>query len=52
MLDPIAFAHWIMGDGSKLAPGLVLCTDSFYSSRCSSPYECTYNTIRFNLYIT
>ena len=29
MLDPIAFAHWIMGDGSSSAPGLVLCTDSF-----------------------
>lgn len=29
MLDPIAFAHWIMGYGSNSATGLLLCTDSF-----------------------
>lgn len=27
--DDIAFAHWIMGDGSKINSGLVICTDSF-----------------------
>ena len=29
LLTPIALAHWIMGDGSKRAKGLVLCTDNF-----------------------
>lgn len=28
-MDYIVLAHWIMGDGSKRAKGLVLCTDSF-----------------------
>jgi len=30
-LDYLALAHWIMGDGSKRAKGLVLCTDNFTS---------------------
>lgn len=29
LLDPIALAHWIMGDGSKAGKGLLLCTDSY-----------------------
>jgi len=29
LLDPIALAHWIMGDGQRRDYGLVLCTDSF-----------------------
>lgn len=29
ILNPIALAHWIMGDGAILNKGLVLCTDSF-----------------------
>lgn len=29
LLTPIALAHWIMGDGTILNKGLVLCTDSF-----------------------
>lgn len=29
LLNPIAIAHWIMGDGAILNKGLVLCTDSF-----------------------
>lgn len=28
-MDFIVLAHWIMGDGSKRAKGLVLCTDNF-----------------------
>lgn len=28
-MDYIVLAHWIMGDGSKRAKGLVLCTDNF-----------------------
>ena len=29
ILNTIALAHWIMGDGAILNKGLVLCTDSF-----------------------
>lgn len=29
LLDPIALAHWICGDGSVRVTGLVLCTDSY-----------------------
>lgn len=29
LLDPVALAHWIMGDGAKSGNGLLLCTDSF-----------------------
>nr|YP_010608765.1 hypothetical protein PNX16_mgp006 [Drechslerella dactyloides]WAN89845.1 hypothetical protein [Drechslerella dactyloides] len=29
LLTPVALAHWIMGDGSAVNKGLVLCTDSF-----------------------
>lgn len=29
LLTPVALAHWIMGDGSSVNRGLVLCTDSF-----------------------
>ncbi len=30
LLDPIALAHWIMGDGQKVKTGgLTLCTDSY-----------------------
>ena len=25
----MVLAHWIMGDGSKRAKGIVLCTDNF-----------------------
>jgi hypothetical protein len=28
-MDYLVLAHWIMGDGSKRAKGLVLCTDNF-----------------------
>ena len=28
-MDFMVLAHWIMGDGSKRAKGLVLCTDNF-----------------------
>ena len=28
-MDYMVLAHWIMGDGSKRAKGLVLCTDNF-----------------------
>ena len=28
-MDFVVLAHWIMGDGSKRAKGLVLCTDNF-----------------------
>ena len=28
-MDYIVLANWIMGDGSKRAKGLVLCTDNF-----------------------
>lgn len=27
--NDIVLAHWIMGDGSKLINGLVICTDNF-----------------------
>ena len=29
LLTPIALAHWIMGAGTKLNKGLILCTDSY-----------------------
>jgi len=29
LITPVALAHWIMGDGSAINRGLVLCTDSF-----------------------
>nr|QID02764.1 LAGLIDADG endonuclease [Orbilia oligospora]QID02832.1 hypothetical protein [Orbilia oligospora]QID02874.1 hypothetical protein [Orbilia oligospora] len=29
LLTPVALAHWIMGDGSAVNKGLVLCTDYF-----------------------
>ena len=29
LLDPIALAHWVAGDGSKNKKGLTLCTDSY-----------------------
>nr|YP_009663723.1 hypothetical protein [Dactylella tenuis]QCW06860.1 hypothetical protein [Dactylella tenuis] len=29
LLTPVGLAHWIMGDGSAVNKGLVLCTDSF-----------------------
>jgi hypothetical protein len=29
LLDPVALAHWICGDGYSLSKGLALCTDSF-----------------------
>jgi hypothetical protein len=29
LLTPIALAHWIQGDGSRVGSGLVICTDSF-----------------------
>jgi hypothetical protein len=29
LLTPLAFAHWIMQDGSFSSGGLILCTDSF-----------------------
>jgi len=28
-LTPVAFAHWIMGDGSVQRHGLIICTDSY-----------------------
>lgn len=28
-MDYLVLAHWIMGDGSKRAKGLILCTDNF-----------------------
>ena len=28
-MDYMVLAHWIMGDGSKRAKGIVLCTDNF-----------------------
>jgi len=28
-MDDMVLAHWIMGDGSKRAKGIVLCTDNF-----------------------
>ena len=28
-IDYLVLAHWIMGDGSKRAKGLILCTDNF-----------------------
>ena len=28
-MDYMVLAHWIMGDGSKRAKGLILCTDNF-----------------------
>jgi hypothetical protein len=27
-MDYLVLAHWIMGDGSKRAKGLILCTDN------------------------
>lgn len=27
--DYVVIAHWIMGDGSKMGKGIILCTDSF-----------------------
>lgn len=29
LLSPVALAHWIMGDGTALPAGLLLCTDSY-----------------------
>jgi len=29
LLTPIALAHWIIGDGTQISSGLILCTDSF-----------------------
>lgn len=29
LLDPIALAHWVCGDGSVIDSGLLLCTDSY-----------------------
>lgn len=29
LIDPVALAHWIAGDGARSKKGLVLCTDSY-----------------------
>jgi len=29
MLNPLALAHWAMGDGAKTKSGFILCTDSY-----------------------
>jgi hypothetical protein len=67
MLTPVALAHLIMGDGSALPHGLIICTNNYsiqdvtrlmnvlivrYRLKCSLSYKKQNNKIEYMIYIS